>query len=614
MTDASISSATPTLPLTTGTLPSKATGNTPQSADAMTGIGKNPLASMEFFGDSSAVSFTTQINSAVNARLGQNQTPSTSEAANDDDEVNVTAALEAASTSSSDCIDLLAFALPPRNFSDQLLQDYYDLVWVILPTHDWAIFRQDYNAVWAGGETKIPVRPLHCMINMALALGSQFSQAVEPGKRRELGQTFWKRALVLFDPRIQERASLEGVQCLLLMGLFLQSTHQSHQCWMVVGSAVRLAQSLGLHLSGTTTLTKNVRDMEMLRRTWHGCVFMDRIMSMTFGRPSMIANWLYDAVPPPSMIDDEFLDTQSKPSAVRPDGGGTPTIAFFIKSVELYSIVNDCLLELYMQQPQNAGESVGHIASVLQFDDRLVHWMRSVPEGLLYPSPANANYILQRQRIVLRSRYLHARIVVLRPILTESCLKRVRSDDTRQSAPVDQCLSDNLIDQCSNVCFESAYEIIRIIYTNLDFETVTGPVPAWWFAVLFVYTAATVLLAERFRQLTSNGSIMEPWSAEPTWNQAIQLLKAYSKVGESAERCVVALEILLAKIQGCRGSSRAPAEAVTREVSQSMFIDDGQNTGLAACDNLAPMMSLDGMNLDIDDMLWLNTSAAEILF
>lgn len=34
------------------------------------------------------------------------------------------------------------------------------------------------------------------------------------------------------------------------------------------------------------------------------------------------------------------------------------------------------------------------------------------------------------------------------------------------------------------------------------------------------------------------------------WIRAIQVLKAYSKVRESAERCVAALEILLAKIQG----------------------------------------------------------------
>lgn len=107
---------------------------------------------------------------------------------------------------------------------------------------------------------------------------------------------------------------------------------------------------------------------------------------------------------------------------------------------------------------------------------------------------------------------------------------------------------------------------------------------------------------------------MEPWSAEPTWDQAIQLLKAYSKVGESAKRCVVALEILLSKIQGCRGLTRMPSEANAREPSEPMFPGGGQNSSLLTNSSFGTIMDLDVLNLEIDDMLWLNTSAAEILF
>ncbi|KAK2684442.1 hypothetical protein QWA68_016480 [Fusarium oxysporum] len=230
---------------------------------------------------------------------------------------------------------------------------------------------------------------------MALALGSQFSKAVPPGERKRMGQTFWERALALYDPRPQQGASLEGVQCFLMMGLFLQSTHQSHQSWMIVGSAVRMAQSLGLHLCRTTAQNEDIRHVEMMRKVWHGCVFMDRVMSMTFGRPSMIANWLYDSVPLPTMIDEDLLGKQCLPCTSRPDGA-TPTIAFFIKSVELYSIVNDSLLDLYMRQPQKESEEAEHVLSVLQFDDKLVRWFQSVPDGLCYSSGSNENSVLRR--------------------------------------------------------------------------------------------------------------------------------------------------------------------------------------------------------------------------
>lgn len=127
--------------------------------------------------------------------------------------------------------------------------------------------------------------------------------------------------------------------------------------------------------------------------------------------------------------------------------------------------------------------------------------------------------------------------------------------------PVGESLSQSLVHQCSKVCFEAARETIDMIHAHLDLETVTGLVPAWWFAVLcmntscdltvtsanlghaVVYTSATVLLVDRFRSA-------EYWLSTSVWIRAIQVLKAYSKVGESAERCVAALEILLAKIQG----------------------------------------------------------------
>lgn len=172
-------------------------------------------------------------------------------------------------------VDPMACVLPSRRFADDLIHDYYALVWVILPIHDWLVFQKCYQAIWLGDPIPMMEKELYCMINLAFALGSQFSGKVSPGQRTELGQMFWKRAQALYDPRLQASATLGGVQCLLLMGLFLQGTSESHQCWMTVGSAVRMAQSLGLHMSSAVD-NRSLRQLEISRRVWHGCVFMDR--------------------------------------------------------------------------------------------------------------------------------------------------------------------------------------------------------------------------------------------------------------------------------------------------------------------------------------------------
>ncbi|KAM0420552.1 hypothetical protein ACHAPT_011721 [Fusarium lateritium] len=577
-----------------------------RDADAMTGMVGDPSTSVEFFGSSSAASFMRQINTAIDVRLGRSQ------ASADLNSAHPSKPGVSTSSETKVYIDPLAYTLPQRSFADSLLQDYYRLVWVILPVHDWTIFREAYKSVWLGSGSSIPEHVLYCMINLAFALGSQFSQAVPPSDRREMGQTFWKRAHMLFDPRLNEGASLEGVQCLLLMGLFLQSTCESHQCWMTVGSAIRMAQSLGLHLSSSARKNEGVREVEIARRVWHGCVFMDRVLSMTFGRPSMIADWLSDAVPLPLMIDDDFLDTQVKPAAVRPDGR-TTEVAFFIKSLELYSIVNDSLLQLYMSPKEKSAKENDLLASVLRLDSQLTQWARSIPQQLSCAhTSTDEDFLFQRQRIVLRARYLHARILVLRPIVAEFYLKQAKPKDNQNHSRTDEAVSQRLVDECFVLCFEAAHETINIFQQNLDLDTVTGPVPAWWFA-LVVYTAATVLLAERFRPTDPSAPTSEPWHANTAWNQAIQLLRAYSRVGESAERCVAALEILSAKIKGQSRSEEEVDQVPPLDEIRPVVFQDGAE-GFRDLGDSSVALDFEGMDFDVNDMLWLNSSAADILF
>lgn len=125
---------------------------------------------------------------------------------------------------------------------------------------------------------------------------------------------------------------------------------------------------------------------------------------MTFGRPSMIANWLQTSDGLPSMIDDEFLDTQTEPSVIRPDGGPT-VMAFFRKTLELFDIINDILIQLYLNPKEARGKDLHHLKLVLDLDERLVAWVDSLPEYLKYSyCISDEAFAFRRQRVVLRAR------------------------------------------------------------------------------------------------------------------------------------------------------------------------------------------------------------------
>lgn len=248
-----------------------AKGHVSQDADVMTGMVGDPARSVEFFGTSSAGSFLRQINSAIDARLGQPAQLSTPW----DLDVRSTNASMSTVSRVYDKQDPQDYTLPFRKYADELLESYYDLVWAILPIHEKLAFDEAYKAAWLGSTPAMHERTLYCLINMTFALGSQFSESVDPVRRREVGQAFWKRARKLLGPHTHS-ASIEQVQCMLMMGLYLQSTCETYECWMTIGSAIRMAQSLGLHLSNSMTKVPGSRDVEMARRVWHGCVFMDR--------------------------------------------------------------------------------------------------------------------------------------------------------------------------------------------------------------------------------------------------------------------------------------------------------------------------------------------------
>ncbi|KAK9234013.1 fungal-specific transcription factor domain-containing protein [Lipomyces kononenkoae] len=563
--------------------------NKPLFADSMNGIVGEPSYSLEVFGNSSAGSFMRQIKAAIDARLGTSQPTILTGAPpfwvsnheNHNKQINYQ--------------DSACFTLPPRRLADRLMQAYWDLNWVLYPFINRSEIEADYQSVWSGGVLKYNESLTMCILNTCFALGSQYSDAVPLSQRRQAGEDFFCRAQGLYGS-LTGLASLETIQCLLLMGIYLQSTSNVHQCWMTVGQAIRMAQSIGLHLPQYCDYPQSVRQREYARRVWHGCVLMDRVLSMTFGRPGMIPRWLADTVPLPAIIDDEFLDVQKDSSVERPDGRPS-VMAFSVKCLELYDIMNDILLELYMQSAERK-DTVQELGQILRLDERLHAWKDTLPVHLQISAGIMADSLLRRQAFITRIRFLHVRILLFRPIIARFCVHGSLS----RAADSHESIAQILITQCSLVCFKAAHELIDLFNNNLDFESLSGPFPAWWYSILYLYTAATVILAERLR---NNSLGLPPDShVSQAWENAILILRTYRIVGETAERCVAALEILSAKIPG--NSGRADVVSTVTQTSNGLAPVSSSPRGQPADWEAEPV------NFEIDDMIWLNTMSGNL--
>ena len=142
-------------------------------------------------------------------------------------------------------------------------------------------------------------------------------------------------------------------------------------------------------------------------------------------------------------------------------------------------------------------------------------------------------------------RFLHVKVLLLRPILS----RFVTSSDTKpdETTAVPGSLPYRIALQCSVVCVKTAQEAIEHIHSRLPAgPNDVGPLAAWWFNVLFIYTAATVLVAARLRSALVS-EISEDAIAQ-SWQHAIEILNRYEAFGASAQRVVATLQILYDKV------------------------------------------------------------------
>ncbi|GLI76936.1 hypothetical protein PoHVEF18_005214 [Penicillium ochrochloron] len=276
---------------------------------------------------------------------------------------------------------------------------------------------------------------------------------------------FYQRGLGLCGSEILRGTTLEVVQFLLLMGQYLQGTQKSVQAWTVHGLAVKAALQLGLH-SRNASKSFPPLEQETRKRTWYGCVVLDRTLSMTFGRPSSIPDY-YVRLELPSKRDFE------KSSAFVDDETSYLSVSFFNSTITLYKQLWNILDLLYGQNigcdtPLSVSETVAHIFSMEQ---HLFTWERSLHPSLqlvsttilnqmpldqTFPSP---QYFSWKFRVILTLRYLNLRVLLHRPVLVKFIAASRYPDRDPQDLKILQQIGMNSM----QIVTESAMEIIDIV-------------------------------------------------------------------------------------------------------------------------------------------------------
>jgi hypothetical protein len=180
---------------------------------------------------------------------------------------------------------------------------------------------------------------------------------------------FYGRAQALLADRRSAGTDLDSVHALLLIARYCQGTQRSDKTWEAHGRAIRGVVQLGLH-SEDAMQDDDAIMMEVRRRMWWQCVLMDRVLSMTFGRPLAI---------------DESSHSQRLPSPGALRECGTQDVAgtAFLLTVKLYELVACTLQQLYGNNvAKNVGQSHA-TAHISDLEHRLESCRTETPGELL---------------------------------------------------------------------------------------------------------------------------------------------------------------------------------------------------------------------------------------
>ena len=539
-------------------------------ANAMMGsMEEGPFQSPTDISGSSMASFTQEIRELAE-RQGERQDLTWQPLARKS-KAHTTASMHSYSKAEKD----LDYVLPPRQKADHLLETYWKLVHVAYPFLDREDVTARYHRLWTGENLGNDAATFLCLLNAMFGVASLMDPLKAPEERLAHGRVFYQRAGSMDIELVQVR-SLLTVQCFLLLSHY---AYTPQACWMYVGLAIRAAQSLGLDLPSTSAQVEDAQRRNLLRRVWHGCVVMDRTLSMIYGQPTVIRSSTIGNVPHPTPHPDESVYTCCKEGSQLREQPESE-YHFFIESIKLFELVEEFLStsrhsEVAISDNEDPNAAIfrragAHaVESTLQAEGHLWLWNRNLPTHLQKHSKSEKSATHSRQSNHLWVRSRHFRMLLFRPVLLRVCARR----DSQHCKELEGTLLWDLAFRGSVTCVETAMEIINFFRSIAQERTpseLDSLLPAWWYNGFYIYSAAWVVVAA-----TLQPAIVEALTKPKlfsAYNAALAVLHGLELLDPSVKRYIAALKFIFERTT----RRDQPNQSLSRQSSIAREIDNSQ--------------------------------------
>ncbi|KAF5687779.1 transcriptional regulatory [Fusarium denticulatum] len=161
---------------------------------------------------------------------------------------------------------------------------------------------------------------------------------------------------------INERPQLDVIETTLILTIYSLEANRRHSACTLVGSAMRLATVMGLHLNIGDNYLADPELKEHRIRLWWSVYILDRLLSSKIGLPLLISDQDISVDLPsnsPALISEDFGDH-----------------SHFLATVRLSKIAGNISRSLYVRTPQRGT----FLQRVTRIREELDHWKRELPD------------------------------------------------------------------------------------------------------------------------------------------------------------------------------------------------------------------------------------------
>ncbi|PWY80309.1 hypothetical protein BO94DRAFT_626109 [Aspergillus sclerotioniger CBS 115572] len=324
-----------------------------------------------------------------------------------------------------------------KSIADPYVYAYFTSVNCLFPILSRSQFLAEYEAFYLTKQSTDAA--FVCCYYMVLALGARGSMmSTAP---TDLFRLAWE----LYN-RVVSTPYLQSVQVLLLMALELINCNKDGQAIIAVGTAVRIAQSLGLHRGISAHKQPYERgfvekEYHLRASIWWVCYCLDKKLSFEVGRPSAINDIECDVDPPGDMPPTPVSDLVSPEDE-----------AFFGQLIRLCQLQSTIITQLFCKSVTE-GEDTALVEEIGALDEMLLTWKENLPQALRFDDQLAGVHSQTKSMgcVLLHCMYYNAMLVIHRAALF----------DMAPLQPLQQ--SQPRLVAADVVCLNSARALARIV-------------------------------------------------------------------------------------------------------------------------------------------------------